>query len=73
MTFTLTLASASAIRRQLLENAGLSVDVELASVDESALRYSLLAEDCSPREIAEALAELKAMRISQRRPDRFVL
>lgn len=73
MTFTLTLASGSEIRRQLLENAGLQIDVVPSRVDESALRDSLLAEQTSPRDIADALAELKALRVSSRKPNALVL
>lgn len=73
MTFTLTLASGSEIRRQLLENAGLQIDVVPSRVDESALRDSLLAEQTPPRDIADALAELKALRVSSRKPNALVL
>ena len=50
MVFSLLLASASPVRRALLENAGLSVEVEPARIDEAALRDSLLAEGAKPRE-----------------------
>ena len=69
MTFSLTLASGSEIRRQLLENAGLQIDVVPPRVDESALRDSLLAEQTPPRDIADALAELKALRVSSKKPN----
>ncbi|MFB9149106.1 Maf family protein [Roseovarius ramblicola] len=73
MTFDLVLASGSAIRRTLLENAGLRVVVSPARVDEAALRDSLLAEGTAPRDIADALAETKARRVSQKMPGRMVL
>jgi septum formation protein len=73
MKFTLTLASGSEIRRQLLENAGLQIDVVPPRVDESALRDSLLAEQTPPRDIADALAELKALRVSSKKPNAIVL
>ena len=73
MTFTLTLASGSEIRRHLLENAGLQIDVVRPRVDESALRHSLLAEQTPPRDIADALAELKALRVSSKKPNALVL
>lgn len=73
MVFSLLLASASPVRRALLENAGLSVEVEPARIDEAALRDSLLAEGAKPRDIADALAEMKALRVSQKKPDRLVL
>jgi len=73
MTLTLTLASGSEIRRQLLENAGLKIDVVPPRVDESVLRDSLLAEQTKPRDIADALAELKALRVSSKKPGALVL
>jgi len=73
MKVTLTLASGSDIRRQLLENAGLQIDVVPPRVDESALRDSLLAEQTQPRDIADALAEFKAVRVSMKQPNSLVL
>jgi len=69
----LVLASSSGIRRQMLENAGVSFEVSLPRVDEDAVRQSLLAEAASPRDIADALAELKARKVSTRMPGALVL
>ena len=69
----LVLASSSGIRRQMLENAGVSFEVSLPRVDEDAVRQSLLAEAASPRDIADALAELKARKVSARMPGALVL
>ena len=69
----LVLASGSGIRRQMLENAGVSFEVSLPRVDEDAVRQSLLAEAASPRDIADALAELKARKVSTRVPGALVL
>jgi len=73
MNSDLVLASGSPIRRTLLENAGLRVVVSPARVDEAALRDSLLADGTAPRDIADALAEMKARRVSQKMPGRAVL
>lgn len=73
MSFELVLASGSAIRRTLLQNAGVRLVVSPAPVDEAALRESLLAEGSAPRDIADALAEMKALRVSQKMPGRLVL
>ena len=62
----LILASASASRRQLLLSAGLAFDVEPSGVDEDEATRSLLAERATPQDIAEALAEMKALRVSGR-------
>jgi septum formation protein len=69
----LILASGSAIRASLLRAAGLSFEVEKPRIDEDSLRESLLAEGASPHDIADALAEHKALRVSNRAPDALVL
>lgn len=73
MTRPLLLASASAIRLQLLRNAGLEVTAEPARIDEDAVRQSLQAEMAKPHEIADALAELKAEKLANRHPSSLVL
>src|SRR5579871_2569765 len=70
---TIVLASASQARRALLTAAGLDLVVDPAAVDEGALKASLTAEGAGPAEIAEALAELKASRVSSRHPGRLVI
>ena len=62
----LTLASASVIRAQLLRQAGIEIEVVPARIDEDALRESLSAEGAVPRELADALAEHKALRIARK-------
>jgi len=68
----IVLASKSAARRAVLEGAGVPFEVSLAGVDEEAVKASLLAEGASPRDVADALAELKAIRVS-RAKDGFVV
>lgn len=67
------LASGSAIRATLLRSAGLNIDLEFPRVDEEAIRAALLAEGAGPRDIADALAEAKAAKVSARRPGAMVL
>ena len=64
----LTLASKSAARAQLLAAAGLVFDTVGSDVDEDAAKARLLADDADPRDIAQALAETKALVVSTRRP-----
>lgn len=64
----LVLASASSIRAEMLRRAGVAVDVQPARIDEAAIRDALLAEDAPPRDVADALAEGKARKISARHP-----
>ena len=62
------LASTSAIRRAVLTGAGVAFDSVSPGVDETAIKDSLLAEGVSPRDIADALAEAKAVKVSRKRP-----
>lgn len=70
---TLILASASTSRAQMLTNAGVPFAIQPAHVDEDAVKQSLLAEGASPADVADALAELKALRISSSTGDAVVL
>ena len=69
----LILASTSAIRSQLLTRAGVSHQALPARIDEDAVKAALLAEGASPRDIADALAEAKAQKLSARHPGALVL
>ncbi|MBM3614011.1 MAG: septum formation protein Maf [Alphaproteobacteria bacterium] len=73
MSRPLILASTSAIRLQLLRNAGLEVSALPARVDEESIRQSFEAEGATPRDIVDALAEMKAARIAARNPANLVL
>ena len=72
MPQSLILASASHPRRMLLANAGLSFDIEPAGIDEDEITRSL-ASKASPQELASTLAEMKAVKVSARHPDAFVI
>jgi septum formation protein len=65
---SLILASASAARRRMLEVAGLVIEVDPARIDEEAIKLGLRAEGLKPRDQADALAEVKALSVSNRRP-----
>lgn len=64
---TLILASGSATRRRMLEGAGLAFEVDAPRVDEEAAKAAFRAEGLKPRNQADALAELKALAVSNRR------
>jgi septum formation protein len=72
MPLSLILASASPSRRQMLANAGLSFDIEAAGVDEEEITRSL-GSRAAPQELASTLAEMKAVKISSRRPEAMVI
>ncbi len=67
------LASTSASRACLLTNAAVPFEPLAPGVDEEAAKASLLAEGARPREVADALAELKAVRVSMKRPGALVI
>ena len=67
----LILASQSASRRAMLAAAGVSFTAEPAGVDEDAAKASLAG--IAPRDLADALAELKALKVSIRHPQALVL
>lgn len=73
MTQHIILASASEIRRSLLENAGVSVRTEVARIDEEMIKAALEAEGAHPRDIADALAEGKARKVSLKHPEAIVI
>jgi len=57
----------------LLRNAGVSFEAIPARVDEDALREAMVADNAKPRDIADALAEMKARKVAGKRPDALVL
>ena len=69
----LILASGSVVRARLLTAAGIGFDVIAPHVDEDAVKESLLAERAPPREIADALAALKASKVSMSQSGALVI
>lgn len=67
----LVLASTSATRRAMLDAAGVPHEAVSAGVDEEAAKTALA--HLGGRALADALAELKAVKISARRPGDLVL
>lgn len=69
----LILASQSAGRRALLAAAGVAFEATSSSVDEDAAKASLQAQGVKARDLADALAELKAIKVSNKVPSDLVL
>lgn len=69
----LILASASIARQRLLRQAGLTVEALPAYVDEAAVKEAAAADGWEAAELALALAELKAQRISAKFPAALVI
>lgn len=70
---SLILASTSQIRIQLLRSAGVEFTTQAPRVDEDSVRMALQAEKASSRDIADALAEMKARKVAERNPDAMVI
>jgi len=69
----IVLASTSPFRRQLLENAGLTVRPVAPEVDERALEAPLEDTGVTPEDVALILAEAKAVNVSGRHPEAWVI
>ncbi len=67
------LASGSAIRADLLRRAGMAFRVQPGRIDEDAVRQSHLAAGGNARDLADLLAELKALKISGNNPGALVI
>ena len=57
----------------MLRRAGLSFEVIPARIDEAEVRATLEAEGLPPRDVADALAEAKALKVSSRHPAALVI
>ena len=57
----------------MLAAAGVETEIMPARIDEAAVRQAMLATSAAPRDLADKLAELKALRISARTAGRLVL
>ena len=69
----LILASQSSARRAVLNAAGVAFEAMAPMVDEESAKAALRACSISPRDLADALAELKALKLSRRFPADLVL
>ena len=67
------LASKSGVRKKILNENGIKCEVLPANIDEDQIKQSLIKEKATPELISKNLAELKANKISEKKPDKFVL
>jgi len=70
---TFILASKSASRQKLLENAGLTFEALPAGIDEGVIKSEMLKCGSSVLDITERLASEKALKISKEHPDQYIL
>ena len=73
MINNIILASKSGVRKKILNENGISCEVVPANIDEEQIKESLLKEKASPEIISKNLAELKANKVSEKKPDELVL
>ena len=69
----LILASKSKVRKEIFDKNDILVQVQPSTVDEEPIKQSLLRESASPEIISKNLAEIKAVRVSQKNYDKFCL
>ena len=67
------LASKSGVRKKILNNNNINCEVIPANVDEDSVKESLLKEKATPELISKNLAELKANKVSEKKPEELVL
>ena len=69
----IVLASKSKVRKQILDKNNINSEVSASNVDEDTVKKNLLQNGANPEIISKNLAELKANKISQKRPNEIVL
>ena len=67
------LASRSGVRKKILNENGINIEVLPANIDEDQVKESLLKEKATPKIISKNLAELKANKVSEKKHDYLVL
>ena len=73
MSERILLASASPFRKAMLDQAGLAVEAVPAQIDERAVEGAIGDSGVTPEEVAGILAEAKAVDVSERHPDAWVI
>ena len=73
MTDKLVLASKSPFRSALLKNAGIEFSTASADIDERAVEAPLYETGATPEEVAQVLAEEKAIDVSEKNPGAVVI
>ena len=67
------LASASGVRKKILDKYKIESEVIISNVDEDQIKESLISENATPLVISKNLAEIKSIRVSNKNPERLVL
>ena len=69
----LILASKSNVRKEILDKYNIIVKIQPSTIDEDPIKQSLIKQKASPEIISKNLAEIKAIRVSQKNSDMLVL
>ena len=67
------LASKSGVRKNILDQNNIENEVCISNVNEEEIKISLISEGANPMLISKNLAELKANKVSSKKPDEIVL
>ena len=73
MIKSIILASRSKVRKKILEENNIKCEIIPSNIDEDLIRESLIKEKAIPEIISKNLAELKANKISEKKPNELVL
>lgn len=73
MNSNIILASKSIHRKMLMQNAGLSFDTASANIDERVIESAVHKTGVTPQELALILANAKALDVSQKNPDQYII
>ena len=71
--FNVILASKSKVRKEILNNNNINCEVIPSNIDEDIFKESLIRKKASPEIISKNLSELKANKISNKKPDAIVI
>jgi len=67
------LASKSGVRKKILNQNGINCEVIPADINEDQVKESLFGEKATPEIISKNLAELKANKVSEKKPNEIIL
>ena len=73
MIKSIILASRSKVRKKILEENNIKCEIIPSNIDEDSIKESLTKEKAIPEIISKNLAELKANKISEKKPNELVL
>ena len=71
--FNVILASKSKVRKEILDNNNINCEVIPSNIDKDIFKESLIKEKASPEIISKNLSELKANKISNKKPNAIVI